>query len=111
MISDYEIACKYKNKHQNALKAGIEFNLSLMTVYNLCRSKRCHFTGVKLTAENFTFDRVDNQKGYVPGNVVACCHNFNQLKSDYLEHTTRTTFSVEQLIEALTKLKGHLDEQ
>lgn len=46
----------------------------------------------KLT--DFTIDRIDNNLGYVTGNVVACCHAANSFKG-MIEGMT-DTLSLEQ---------------
>lgn len=87
---DLLVARKYLAKRDNALSRGLEFTLSLQSMANMMRAKQCYYTGIKLTdprpgqplrATDRTIDRVDASKGYVPGNVVACCHAANNLKS------------------------------
>lgn len=93
-MSDYQfsrkVAEKYINKMQNAHSRGIAFKLTLQGMTNLMRAKRCYYTGVVLTeprsgqplrATDRTIDRIDGSKGYIPGNVVACCNAANHLKS------------------------------
>lgn len=84
------VAEVYLSKAKHAEKKGIPFELGLMSVRNIVRAKRCYYTGVALTwtdrekgvrATDRTIDRIDNSKGYVKGNVVACSHLANQLKS------------------------------
>lgn len=80
-------------KAENAKKRGIEFNLSHTSMKNLLGAKRCFYTGIILTKSSgkedelklsdFTIDRIDGTKGYVKGNVVACCHAANQIKNQF----------------------------
>ena len=77
---DVFVATKYLSKKMNAEERGLEFNLSLTSMRNLCKAKRCYFSGIPLTDKNRTIDRVDNKKGYIKGNVVACCKEVNTLK-------------------------------
>ena len=82
---DYEIADKFINLTNSAKSRNKEFNLTLTSVRNLLKSKKCYYTGVELTRGkhgNLSIDRVDNDKGYVKGNVVACDTTFNKLKDD-----------------------------
>lgn len=61
---------------------------------NMLRAKKCHYSGIELTPgarpgeqqkfTDFSIDRIDSSKGYIPGNVVACCRAVNEMKS-YLE--------------------------
>ena len=84
------VAEKYINKLNNARKRGIEFDISIMSIRNILSAKRCYYTGVELTRPiygmdlrptDITIDRVDANKGYVRGNVVACCYEANQFKA------------------------------
>lgn len=80
-------------KSDNAKKRGIEFNLTITSMKNLLGSKSCYYTGIPLTKStgkegelklsDFTIDRIDGSKGYVKGNVVACCHAANQMKNQF----------------------------
>lgn len=88
-MNDVIIAQKYLNKYHNAKNTGIHFNLSLTSFKNLMRAKRCYYTGIIMTtkrtgklirATDRTVDRLDSSKGYVKGNVVACCHTANKMK-------------------------------
>jgi hypothetical protein len=84
---DKRAAQKYVRLQQSAQRRGIEFALPFTSLKNLYRAKRCFFTGVELVLggdrpNSLTIDRVDNNRGYVPGNVVACSHAFNQAKGD-----------------------------
>lgn len=82
---------KLKMKEAGAQRRGIYFNLHWLSMYNMMRAERCYYTGLPLrpgarfkqtaTTTSFTIDRIDNTKGYVKGNVVACCRAFNELKS------------------------------
>lgn len=59
------------------------------------RAKRCFYSGVELTepgAQSLmtdrSIDRIDADRPYESGNVVACCHKMNLLKSSFerVEH-------------------------
>jgi hypothetical protein len=90
-MCDVEIAKKYLNKKKNAEMRGVEFDLPLLSFINLYNAKKCYYTGITLTKHqsdpekpyfsDFTIDRLDSTKGYVKGNVVACCYGANQLKA------------------------------
>jgi hypothetical protein len=82
-------------KSENAKKRGIEFDLTFQSMKNLMGAKRCFYTGIMLTKStgkeengslrlsDATIDRIDGSKGYVKGNVVACCHAANQMKNQF----------------------------
>ena len=74
-LNDLAVARKLVNLSNSAKSRGKEFNLNLTSIRNLMKAKHCYYTGVKLTNSNRTIDRVDNDKGYVIGNVVACCED------------------------------------
>lgn len=87
---DLYVANKLRRKADDARARGIEFNMTFQAMKNIMGAKKCHYTGLPLTmprsnmparGSDVTIDRVDCTKGYVKGNVVACCHAANQLKS------------------------------
>ena len=67
----------------------------------------CHYTGVELTIERnrdntISYDRLDNSKGYVPGNIVTCCVNVNEMKRKMTK---------QELIEWCKKIVAHSEEK
>lgn len=84
-MEDTIVARKYLQKLENSKSRGIEFKLTFMAYKNLLRSKKCFYTGIALSdvegaGDQRTIDRVNPNKGYVSGNVVACCKAMNQMK-------------------------------
>jgi hypothetical protein len=50
---------------------------------------KCYYTGVELALlphlnNTVSVDRVDNTVGYLPSNIVLCCHVINEMKSAML---------------------------
>jgi hypothetical protein len=85
---DEQIARKFIQLKGSADKRGKDWNLTLADIRKLLQRKTCHYTGVKFTEEGKyarTVDRIDNTKGYVKGNVVACTHWANQMKNELFE--------------------------
>lgn len=92
---ELKIAKKLISKEKDAKRRGIEFALTFQSMKNLMKAKRCYYTGIMLTepaglqddqiggrlASDRTIDRIDGSKGYIPGNVVACCNAANNIKS------------------------------
>lgn len=88
---DLYVMEKMQRKMANARRRGIEFNMTFQAMKNICRAKRCYYTGLPLTkprsngeplrATDMTIERIDASKPYEKGNVVAVCHAANQLKS------------------------------
>ncbi|WP_278939167.1 hypothetical protein [Pseudomonas helleri] len=91
---DLLVAKKLQSKMNQCKDRNIEFGLTFTCMKNLMKAKRCFYTGIPLTypksnpikgdktlPSDITIDRVDSSKGYVKGNVVACCNGANNLKS------------------------------
>jgi len=84
-ISDVEVAKKLVNIHSSAQSRNLEFNLTFEYVKKLLEYHTCYYTNVQFTEEGGSarsFDRVDNDKGYVIGNVVACTIDINGKKNN-----------------------------
>lgn len=106
--NDVLIAKAFVSKASSSADRGIEFNLSFTSFKNMCQAKKCYFTGLTLTPETFTIDRIDNTKGYVTGNVVACHKDFNNLKS-LIENTT-TQLDMDLCLKGLAKTVKRIKE-
>jgi hypothetical protein len=86
-LTDMDICKKMTSIVSSGSNRNIEVNLSFTALSWVMRSKTCFFTGVKLNfTENhphqLTVDRLDNDKGYIDGNVVACSKEFNEIKGN-----------------------------
>ena len=85
VISDVEVAKKLVNIHSSAQSRNLEFNLTFECVKKLLEYTTCYYTNVQFTEDGpnaRSFDRVDNEKGYVVGNVVACTVDINGKKNN-----------------------------
>jgi hypothetical protein len=85
VISDVEVAKKLVNIHSSAQSRSLEFNLTFEYVKKLLEYNTCYYTNVQFTEDGIfarSFDRVDNDKGYVIGNVVACTVDINGKKNN-----------------------------
>ena len=85
VISDVEVAKKLVNIHSSAQSRNLEFNLTFECVKKLLEYTTCFYTNVTFTEDGIyarSFDRVDNEKGYVVGNVVACTVDINGKKNN-----------------------------
>jgi len=81
MVSDTSVAKKYIQIHDSAKSRGIEFDMSLKKVRQLLTRKTCYFTGQPFDSKNVrSFDRLNNEIGYVDSNVVACGQIINSRK-------------------------------
>lgn len=75
---------RYSHTKSRAKKYGKEFAITLEQ-FTETNSKPCYYCNDKYRANEQTgsgLDRLDNSKGYVPGNIVSCCGHCNYLKSD-----------------------------
>lgn len=84
-VTDLEVAKKMINIHQSAMDRKIEFNLSFEYVKKMLEYKTCYYTNVTFAEDGpnaRSFDRIDSDKGYVEGNVVACTVDINGKKSN-----------------------------
>jgi hypothetical protein len=84
-ISDVEVAKKLINIHQSAQDRKLQFNLSFEYVRRMLEYKTCYYTNKPFTEDGpnaRSFDRIDSDKGYIEGNVVACTIDINGKKSN-----------------------------
>jgi len=84
-ISDVEVAKKLINIFQSAQDRKLQFNLSFEYVRKMLEYKTCYYTNKLFTEDGpnaRSFDRVDSDKGYIEGNVVACTIDINGKKSN-----------------------------
>lgn len=84
-IPDIEVAKKLVNIHSSAQSRNLEFDLSFEYVRKLLEYTTCFYTNVQFTEDgphSRSFDRLDNDKGYVIGNVVACTTDINGKKNN-----------------------------
>ena len=84
-ITDAEVVKKYANLVQSAEARKIPFSLTFATVRRLLSVKRCYFTNQLFSSKigsptERTIDRLDNGKGYIENNVVACIKDINLKK-------------------------------
>lgn len=86
-----EVTGKYYHLMKSASNRNKDFNLTKSDVRRLLERKTCFYTGLPFVAKDGspyvrTIDRVDSDKGYVKGNVVACCKMANEFKNQLLEN-------------------------
>lgn len=86
--------------YKNAAKIrGHVFRIPLY-LFRILRSLPCFYCGVE--SAGMGLDRFDNSKGYILGNVVACCAPCNRMK-----HAYTAMFFVEQCRKVVRNLRGH----
>jgi len=86
----------YNSYKYNAKTRGIEFNISIEELWQIFidQNMKCAYTGVNLAhGVNASPDRIDSQKGYIPGNVQWVQIDVNRMKNhfshDYFLDTCR----------------------
>ena len=92
----------------SAYDRGIPFTLTENKLKTLLETKKCFYTGVPLTPNNFTVDRIECDEGYTNTNCVACTYDANQLKSLTIEAYDIPTVMLEKLV--LLRAKKALNE-
>lgn len=76
---------RYNYTKHSARKRRLEFCLEFEE-YKQLIAQTCHYCGGELNNHGTGLDRVDNNKGYVHGNVVPCCKDCNTVKSDIFNY-------------------------
>lgn len=78
---------KLKQLRQSAYERGFDFNLKHKDVEVLLSATHCQITGVLFDEKcNIrTIDRIDSNKGYVKGNVIAVTYFANCFKNEVFE--------------------------
>lgn len=107
--NDVLIAKAYVSKASSSRDRGIDFTLSFTSFKNMCKAKKCYFTGLPLTSDTFTIDRIDSNKPYEHGNVVACHKEFNSLKS--LFENPQNTLNLELTLKGLLRTFKRIKQQ
>ena len=106
-MNELKLARAYLSKAQSSKARGIEFNLSFTSYKNLYRAKRCFYTGIQFDEQHKkSIDRIDNSKGYIKGNVVACWDQVNHLKSFTENGSGLSMQHVKKMVNALEGLNN-----
>ena len=105
---EIRVAEKYLQLLQSAQRRHLDFNLSLVDVRNLLLRKTCYYSNVKFHPNpghehSRTIDRLDCNKGYVKGNVVACTYKMNIFKENAFEHKEVDLKSIQKMLNVLIR--------
>lgn len=99
-----DIAQCMVTKKASSERRKIAFNLSFLTMLNLKKQKRCFYTGLLLDGKTpqttFSLERIDNNIGYVDGNVIVCSQFANSVRADA---------KMEDIPAILTKMEARRD--
>ena len=96
---DNRVVNKYTSIRNRCQEKKIDFDLTLKSISNLLKAKRCQIT--KKPIRKLSIDRIDPNKGYVQGNVIAVEEELNHKKQNLTPKEV-------QLIYNMLKRKGVL---
>lgn len=83
-----QIAECYANKSKNARQRKLQFGISLLTFVNIKLQTHCAYSGLPFTEKDeLSLERIDNNLGYIDGNVIPVIRRLNNLRND---HTLET---------------------
>ena len=91
----------YTGKH-TAKKRGVYWEITLEQWQDLVIDKKCHYCEGNLPESGCALDRKENKIGYILDNVVACCRECNEIKSDNL--TYKEMVEVAKLLKILRNI-------
>lgn len=104
---DQLVITKLQNKMSNAKQRGIEFRMTHAMMRDCMTATHCFYTGLAFTERrkekkwlptDRTIERVDNNKGYVRGNVVAVCYGANNAKAMFENATSAHGLDLRQAV-------------
>ena len=78
---NFKYGRRYRKQREEAKKRGLEWAFAPEDLHEFYDAP-CHYCGGEVS-HRLGLDRVDNDKGYVAGNVVQCCAVCNRMKSDH----------------------------
>jgi hypothetical protein len=95
---------QFKDMQASAKRRGYTATLSIEE-YATFRAQPCDYCKGPLPPTSAGLDRLDNTKGYDPGNVVPCCNTCNRMRGTWL-----TPDEMHVAIEAIQKYRTALNE-
>lgn len=82
------IDCRFNRAKQKAKWRNLEWLISFSEFSEMCDSP-CYYCNNligKMVTQGSGLDRINNDVGYIVGNVVSCCGNCNLIRNDILSH-------------------------
>lgn len=80
-FTEYDVRKKFQQYTTRAKKKNIDFKLSYENFIFLC-NQECFYCGHFEQDKIVGVDRVNNNQGYIVGNVAPCCWTCNKAKGD-----------------------------
>lgn len=97
------VATRLVNTYASATRRQKDFGLTMSYLANIAQQKVCAYSGEPfcegVNDDMMTLERFDNDKGYVPGNVIPVKKKYN---------SARGNFSLEELIEKRDELASRI---
>lgn len=81
ILVSHEKIKKWKSYNARSIKKNIEFTLSEDTFF-IALHTQCYICGKSGVHNELGLDRMDNNIGYVEGNIAPCCWDCNRAKSN-----------------------------
>ena len=111
-----EITGKYYHLMRSASTRNKDFNLTRTDIRRLLERKTCFYTGLPFSTKEGspyirTIDRVNANRGYVKGNVVACCKMANEFKNQLLENGNGLSLDRKVIKRMLTLFLASMGEE
>lgn len=75
----------YRYSKSRAASRGLPWSLT-EEAFSLLRRQPCLYCGFPIPKQGAGLDRIDNSRGYEPGNVVPCCTDCNITRGDHFSH-------------------------
>ncbi len=72
---------KWKSYQKRAEKRKIEFTVSDETFFHVIHTQ-CYICGKNGVRNELGIDRINNEHGYIEGNIAACCWECNKAKGN-----------------------------
>lgn len=94
---------RFGNGRRNAKVRGIAWELTFSQWFDLIKDSICSYCKGSLPTMGVGLDRVDNNLGYLPSNVVPCCQACNHLKGKYF-----TAAETQVMVDALLAYRKSL---
>lgn len=73
-------------KYATKKRKDKELAITIEQYIELVHSRSCYYCSGPLGLRGHGLDRIDNNKGYYPDNVVPCCGTCNQIRNNNLTH-------------------------
>lgn len=107
MVDMLDVARCYTSKASNAASRNLDFKLDFMAFANIKSQKVCAYSGLPFSEDNpLTIERINNDLGYVDGNVIPVCLAWNRCRADFTSETIHK--GIAKLLKSLNEAESIL---